>query len=188
MATLGTEKIARVKREETKPFSRVQQAVAKLYGGGDLAYVDNLEKAAVCGDGLFDFLVIEAGDAENLDEYLGMIAAARNQLTDLLDNMHLFKAEEILNSLVQAKEIAGDKAAVAAEESVIGKKTYEGSIMGITDSKLHVVQNTGREAVIHDVSSLDLLPQDKAMVNITYQNGRGEVHLLEMGVGKYFGR
>lgn len=69
-------------------LDKIQKKIAKLYCDGDLDHVKSLEEAKTCGDGLFRFLLIEAGDADgDPDEFQHMLESAIRQLQDLSDAM-----------------------------------------------------------------------------------------------------
>jgi hypothetical protein len=70
-----------------KNFNEIQKIIAETYCQGDMSHVESVEDARTCGDGLFEFLVREAGDAESMDEYIGMVDTAREQLESLSDEL-----------------------------------------------------------------------------------------------------
>lgn len=69
-----------------KLLNAVQAAVAEHYEGGEFKGAPDVTN---CGDGLFTFLIVEAGDASGPDEFMGMLGSAVLQLqcleTELLD-------------------------------------------------------------------------------------------------------
>lgn len=69
------------------PLTVIQNQVALHYEAGDFDYIKTVEEARNVGDGLFTFLVHEAGDAENFVEFVGMLARAAGQINDLTDEM-----------------------------------------------------------------------------------------------------
>ena len=64
-------------------FNPTQLLVSQHYIGGEFAQVTNEFMAGRCGDGLFTFLINEAGDAENLLEFQAMLENAIDQLRSL---------------------------------------------------------------------------------------------------------
>lgn len=68
----------------TYKFTPLQREVFLHYEGGEFAYLleepDALDRA---GDGLFRFAVMEAGDAETVEELRSMLHRAAAQLFDL---------------------------------------------------------------------------------------------------------
>lgn len=69
-----------------KALNAVQASVAEHYEGGEFKGAPDVTN---CGDGLFTFLIVEAGDASGPDEFMGMLGSAILQLqcleTELLD-------------------------------------------------------------------------------------------------------
>lgn len=66
-------------------LNAVQAAVTQHYEGGEFEDFPDLKE---CGDGLFTFLINEAGDASGPEEFMGMLSTALMQLqrleTDLM--------------------------------------------------------------------------------------------------------
>lgn len=69
------------------PLNELQRRAADHYEGGEFAYITSAEQAKTVGDGLFAFCVVEAGDAADAAEYVGMLQHAIDQLRSLLDHL-----------------------------------------------------------------------------------------------------
>lgn len=69
------------------PLNELQHRVADHYEGGEFAYVTSVEQAETVGDGLLAFCIVEAGDAGDVGEYVGMLQRAIDQLHSLLDHL-----------------------------------------------------------------------------------------------------
>ena len=66
------------------PLSKLQKKIVTLYCDGDMSHVATMEEAKNCGDTLLLFLLREAHDAGDTEEFLGMLAKARDGLDNLL--------------------------------------------------------------------------------------------------------
>lgn len=172
---------ARVTEAEAKsPFSELQQDVAKLYCNGEMAYVHNMQELDGCGDGLFAFLVREAGDASDLPEFLGMLDTARNQLDQLSGDLEKLVGKNIRRphdgydqSYGEAEAIAGSKESWHLADGSEAK-SYSGKVLGVTAH--HVVQSLGKTAVIHHKANLDRAVAADELVNVVYTGkGKGTV-------------
>ena len=64
-------------------LTEIQKNVIQHYAEGDFSYCTDTHEVRVQGDGLFEFVVIEAGDASSLEEYSDMLDTAIAQLTYL---------------------------------------------------------------------------------------------------------
>ena len=69
------------------PLSRVQRAISAAYCGGDMGHVESMEELDACGDGLFAFLVREAGDASSKEEVIQMFHSAMEQIQGVIDGL-----------------------------------------------------------------------------------------------------
>jgi hypothetical protein len=58
----------------------IQRFVADTYENGEFSHIQTVEEAAHVGDTLFTFLVYEAGDAEDFEDFAGMVDRARDQV------------------------------------------------------------------------------------------------------------
>ena len=68
------------KGENLTGLTELQQQVVQHYEGGNFAYIKSLADAEKVGDGLFVFLLNEAGDASDKDEYIAMLITAARQI------------------------------------------------------------------------------------------------------------
>jgi hypothetical protein len=64
-------------------FNSTQQKIAEVYCGGDFAHISKIKEAENCGDTLFLFLILEAGDASDKTEFIGMLDEAIKQMQDV---------------------------------------------------------------------------------------------------------
>lgn len=64
-------------------FKPLQEHVAKSYEGGEFAGLTHVSEVLRCGDGLFRFCIIEAGDADDAAEFGVMLERAIKQLESL---------------------------------------------------------------------------------------------------------
>lgn len=64
-------------------LNEAQRAVATHYEGGEYAHVESFHEVKLFGDDFFAFLMAEAGDAEDLDEFHSMLGIVRDQLEQL---------------------------------------------------------------------------------------------------------
>ena len=68
------------KGENLTGLTELQQQVIQHYEGGNFAYIKSVADAEKVGDGLFVFLLNEAGDASDKDEYIAMLITAARQI------------------------------------------------------------------------------------------------------------
>jgi len=68
------------KGENLTGLTELQQQVVQHYEGGNYAYIKSVADAEKVGDGLFVFLLNEAGDASDKDEYIAMLITAARQI------------------------------------------------------------------------------------------------------------
>lgn len=68
---------------KSKRLNDLQLAVVAAYPDKDVAQFKTLAEVQEYGDTLFQFLVYEAGDAGDVDEYLSMVNQARVQVDDV---------------------------------------------------------------------------------------------------------
>lgn len=64
-------------------FNPLQGLVAKHYEGGEFSHMTGTDELDGCGDTLFSFAILEAGDADNNQELYLMLEGAINQLRSL---------------------------------------------------------------------------------------------------------
>lgn len=64
-----------------------QVLVRAHYAGGAFLYVNTNKQLRECGDTLFIFLMFEAGDAETVGEFRGMIDTAIEDLRKLKSDL-----------------------------------------------------------------------------------------------------
>lgn len=64
-------------------FTHLQTLVAKHYEGGEYAHITDIAGLSRCGDTLFEFVVLEAGDASGREEFCQMLDTAIAQLSSL---------------------------------------------------------------------------------------------------------
>jgi hypothetical protein len=68
------------KGENLTGLTELQQQVIQHYEGGNYVYIKSVADAEKVGDGLFVFLLNEAGDASDKDEYIAMLITAARQI------------------------------------------------------------------------------------------------------------
>ena len=68
-------------------LSPSQVLVRALYADGEFSYVNTRRQLGSCGDTLFEFLMLEAYDAESVEEFRGMLDTAIGQLRALKDDL-----------------------------------------------------------------------------------------------------
>lgn len=104
------------------------------------------------------------------------------ELDDLTGVSPLVRVDYLLKSedLKKAKGLVSDKADSWLANRVDGSMT-RGKVLGQTEH--YVVQNLGRNAVIHDKDNLMSMPKDDDMVEINYQKGKGKVFDVNKSVG-----
>ena len=71
-----------------KTFTPAQELVVKHYLGGEFAHIRDPDVVPELGDGLFTFLISEAGDAADTTEFKGMLQRAIDQLRSLHDEIN----------------------------------------------------------------------------------------------------
>lgn len=71
-----------------KTFTPTQELVVKHYLGGEFAYIHDPEVVPDLGDGLFAFLINEAGAAADTTEFEDMLQRAIDQLRSLHDEIN----------------------------------------------------------------------------------------------------
>lgn len=64
-------------------FTPLQHIVAEHYEGGEFSHIADEDHMDECGDTLFKFLILEAGDADDSDHFHRMLETAINQLRSL---------------------------------------------------------------------------------------------------------
>lgn len=64
-------------------FNDMQELVRKHYAGGDFAHLRTYQELSDCGDGLYNFLLLEAGDAATSGDFWHMLETAIEQLRSL---------------------------------------------------------------------------------------------------------
>ena len=64
-------------------FTPLQKRVAQHYAGGEFAHILDTDELPDCGDTLFRFCILEAGDAAVGGEFWGMLDVAINELRSL---------------------------------------------------------------------------------------------------------
>ncbi len=79
----------------TTALTDLQRRVAEVYENGEYGHIQSVEEAKECGDSLFVFLVLEAGDAGDSEEFIGMVSRVGEQLSDMKDAMGLKVAASI---------------------------------------------------------------------------------------------
>lgn len=67
--------------------TELQQQVIQHYLGGEFGYTNNVEEAKKAGDGLFLFLLNEAGTTSDKDEYLGMLERVVRQVRSVMNGI-----------------------------------------------------------------------------------------------------
>lgn len=172
-AALGVE--AEVGVEQTE-LTEVQKAITELYCEGDMSHVTTLEAAQNCGDGLLTFLINESGDAENISEYIGMVASARYQLGELLGDLEVWSFNRNEKSYEEAAQIVSGKVGCELVDATVDK-TYDGKVMGVTD--MHVALSLGRAAVIIRKEDMDVVPAKDEEVVVKFASGLGYVELVK---------
>jgi len=71
-------------------FSELQKAVARAYCDGEFSDVSNTTELAAISDGLFTFLIYEAGDARgSATEFVGMLSRASAQIAEVSTYLRL---------------------------------------------------------------------------------------------------
>ena len=65
-------------------LNSMQRLVADTYCGGEFCYIDDVECAQHVGDGLFTFLINEAGDVPDKGEFIVVLFAAQGQLAEVI--------------------------------------------------------------------------------------------------------
>jgi NTP pyrophosphatase (non-canonical NTP hydrolase) len=70
----------------SKPLTKFQRLVAETYEGGEFSWVRTEEGSENVGDGLFSFLIREAGQAgKSPDELLRMMRKAEEEVREVAD-------------------------------------------------------------------------------------------------------
>lgn len=180
-AALGAE--TEVKVESQTDLTLVQKAIAELYCGGDMSHIETLEAAQNCGDGLLTFLINESGDAENISEYLDMVAIARDQLDRLSGDLKIWDTEQYEKSYEEAAQIVSGKTDGCGNKNdpflvdVDIDKTYNGRVMGVT--YMHIALSLGRTAVIIRKEDVDIVPAKNEEVVVKFTSGLGYVELVK---------
>jgi hypothetical protein len=64
-------------------LNAMQTCVVHNYCGGEFSHLMGKSEAKACGDPLLYFLVLEAEDAESMEELARRVDTARNELEDL---------------------------------------------------------------------------------------------------------
>jgi len=64
-------------------FNDMQEVVRNHYAGGEFAHLRSHQELSDCGDGLYKFLILEAGDAETSGDFWRMLKTAIEQLRSL---------------------------------------------------------------------------------------------------------
>lgn len=179
-AALGVE--AEVGVEQTE-LTGVQKAITELYCEGNMSHVATLEAAQNCGDGLLTFLINESGDAENISEYLDMVAIARDQLDRLSGDLKIWDTEQYEKSYEEAAQIVSGKTDGCGNKNdpflvdVDIDKTYNGRVMGVT--YMHIALSLGRTAVIIRKEDVDIVPAKNEEVVVKFTSGLGYVELVK---------
>lgn len=71
------------------PLNEFQRRVAETYAHGEFSHVQTLEETRNCGDGLFRFLMHEAGDdAADFDEVIARYELAQREVDEVLTGLH----------------------------------------------------------------------------------------------------
>jgi hypothetical protein len=65
----------------------LQQQVVRHYMYGEFKHIGSVEEAKTVGDGLFLFLINEARDAADQEEYLGMLGLAEQQVRSVMNEI-----------------------------------------------------------------------------------------------------
>ena len=73
-----------------------QLKIAKHYYEGEFNFVKTLDDVNKCGDGLFVFLINEADEVEDKEDFLRRINTARNELTTLCMKLDMDESDSDL--------------------------------------------------------------------------------------------
>lgn len=66
------------------PLSDLQRRVAEYYEHGEFSHVQTVEESKSIGDSLFVYSIMEAGEAETIEDYSDMVSRAIGQLNTIL--------------------------------------------------------------------------------------------------------
>lgn len=75
-------------------FNNHQEKLKQIYGGGDFAYVMNMEDVEACGDTLFLFLMRELSDSEDCRTTEEAVRRIRGAISDLEGLLKAIRALE----------------------------------------------------------------------------------------------
>lgn len=145
------------KTESGTQLTFLQKEIAKSYCGGEFAYMKTTEEMKDFGDGLFVFLINEAGDACSLDEFFRMLDSICSQIQEVSSDFDDLRCD-------------WDNA-ISPEAGC----TYLGNTVGFLNNNTSI-QNIGKKLVAHNISNLDISPSEGEMQTICYDaQGKGSV-------------
>ena len=74
-------------KSQITDLTDLQQQVIRHYMYGEFDHIKSIEEAETVGDGLFLFLMNEARDAADQEEYLGMLGLAEQQVRSVMNEI-----------------------------------------------------------------------------------------------------